>query len=213
MAPARTSPLMLLLRRWHSALVHQRRVRVLAEMLAERIPPGSTVLDIGCGDGTIGQLISQCKPGLAMQGAEVAPRPGCKIPCEAFDGATLPFPGDSFDVCLLVDVLHHTTDVAALLREAARVSRRFVLLKDHASENSFDAATLGLMDWVGNRPHGVGLTYNYQSRSQWKQHFAACHLREVSCTFEIPLYPAPFSWIAGRKLHFISALEKISRPV
>lgn len=199
---------MILLGRWHNVFVHQRRVRVLAEMLAERIPPPCKVLDIGCGDGTIGQLIAERRPGLAVEGVEVAPRPGCKIPCAPFDGKMLPFPSDSFDACLLVDVLHHTTDVAALLCEAARVSRRLVLLKDHASEGSLDAATLGFMDWVGNRPHGVGLTYNYQSRSQWKQHFEACHLRELSCEFEIPLYPAPFSWIVGRKLHFISVLEK-----
>jgi SAM-dependent methyltransferase len=204
---------MFLLRRWHNAFVHQRRVRVLAEMLAERIPAASSMLDIGCGDGTIGQLIAQRKPGIVVEGVEVAPRPGCKIPCAPFDGGTLPFPGDSFDVCLLVDVLHHTSDVVALLGEAARVSRRMVLLKDHASEGSIDAATLGFMDWVGNRPHGVGLTYNYQSRSQWKQHFEACHLRESSCVSEIPLYPAPVSWIAGRKLHFISVLEKTGERV
>jgi len=56
------------------------------------------------------------------------------------------------------DVLHHTQDPAVLLREAVRVSRSFVLLKDHLDENILDDVTLRLMDWVGNRPHGVVLT-------------------------------------------------------
>jgi hypothetical protein len=58
-----------------------------------------------------------------------------------------------------VDVLHHTDDVTVLLREAARVGRIFVLLKDHLCENLRDNATLRFMDWMGNRPHGGGLIY------------------------------------------------------
>jgi hypothetical protein len=107
-----------------------------------------------------------------------------------------------------VDVLHHTENPAILLREAARVSRSFVLLKDHLDESYFDNATLRLMDWVGNRPHGVVLTYNYQSREQWAKHVSNCGLAEVSWTTEVPLYPAPFSLLVGRGLHFVSLLRR-----
>jgi SAM-dependent methyltransferase len=194
--------------RWHHAFVFERRTRVLAEMLAAQIPPRASVLDIGCGDGTVGSLIKQLRPDVAMQGVEFLVRPGCKIECRQFDGSSLPFPDASFDVCLFVDVLHHTGDPAILLREAARVSRSFVLLKDHLDENVFDDATLRLMDWVGNRPHGVVLTYNYQSRKQWAEHFSNCGLAEVSWSTEVPLYPAPFSLVVGRRLHFVSLLNK-----
>jgi SAM-dependent methyltransferase len=143
-----------------------------------------------------------------VQGVEVLIRPGCKIECHTFDGHTLPFPDNSVDVCLLVDVLHHTSDVRVLLKEAARVTRASILLKDHLSENALDHATLRLMDWVGNRPHGVTLPYNYQSRAEWQVHFAATGLETVAFTSDLPLYPAPFSAIVGRKLHFIAALVK-----
>jgi hypothetical protein len=95
-----------------------------------------------------------------------------------------------------------------LLREAARVSNSLVLLKDHLGENFLDDATLRLMDWVGNRPHGVVLTYNYQSRKQWAEHFSNCGLTEVSWTTKVPLYPGPFSLVVGRGLHFVSLLKK-----
>jgi len=207
-APSENSLLLSAMKRGHRAFVHQRRVRVLAEALGAKIPPSASVLDIGCGDGTIASLIAELRPDISIKGVEVMVRPGCKIECHPFDGATLPFPDDSVDVCMLVDVLHHTSDVAVLLREAARVSRGYVLLKDHLSENALDHATLRFMDWVGNRPHGVTLTYNYQSRAQWDAHFAECGLVTESLTTDLALYPALFSALVGRKLHFVVLLQK-----
>jgi len=193
---------------WHRAFVFQRRTRVLAEMLAAQIPAGASVLDIGCGDGAIGSLIARLRPDISIQGVEFLVRPGCKIACRAFDGNSLPFQDGSFDVCLFVDVLHHTQDPSVLLREAARVSRMFVLIKDHLDENAIDNLTLRFMDWVGNRPHDVVLTYNYQSRREWSGHFLKCGLTEATWTTEVPLYSRPVSFLAGRSLHFVSLLKK-----
>jgi len=197
------------IRGWHRTFVFQRRTRVLAEILAKQIPQGASVLDIGCGDGTIGSLIKGLRPDISIQGVEFLVRPECKIECRVFDGAALPFPDASFDVCLFVDVLHHTQDPAILLQEAARVSRSFVLLKDHLVENILDDATLRLMDWVGNRPHGVVLTYNYQSRREWEEFFARCGLAETNWITRLPLYGPPMSLVAGRGLHFVSLLKKM----
>ena len=194
--------------RCHRAFVFQRRTRVLAELLASRIPQGASVLDVGCGDGTIAGRIAQLRPDISIQGVEVMVRPNCKVECRLFDGSKLPYPDASFDLCLFVDVLHHTQNPAILLREAVRVTRDFVLLKDHVDENILDDVTLRFMDWVGNRPHGVVLTYNYQSRKQWAAHFSTCGLKEETWKQDVPLYPWPFQMVLGRKLHFISLLRK-----
>jgi SAM-dependent methyltransferase len=153
-------------------------------------------------------LIAQLRPDVTVQGVEFLVRPGCKIECHSFDGSALPFADASFDVCLFVDVLHHTQDPSVLLREAVRVSRTWVLLKDHLDENFIDNLTLRFMDWVGNRPHGVVLTYNYQTRKQWEEHFSKCGLTIAHWGTEVPLYPLPFSLVAGRGLHFVSLLKK-----
>jgi SAM-dependent methyltransferase len=195
----------------HRRAVFGRRVRVLAELLATRIPEGASVLDIGCGDGSIAKLVTSYNPSVTMQGIEFAPRGNCMIECKAFDGSSIPYSAASFDVCLFVDVLHHVRDsrgIERLLSEACRVSRRYVLIKDHLCENSFDFKTLQFMDWVGNRPHGVILPYNYQSRAHWDKHFSVPGLKVKEWQTDIPLYPFPFSALFGRRLHYIGLLEK-----
>lgn len=189
----------------HHRLVGERRVRVLAELLAVHVPPGSSVLDIGCGDGEIGHLLHE-ETGATVEGLEVLARPGCKIPVRTFDGQTIPWPDKSVDLCLFVDVLHHADDMAALLREAARVARRAVLVKDHCCGSGWDRRVLKLMDWIGNRPHGVPLIYRYPSYEQWQQLCRACALRVQHWDQRLRLYPTGFNWLFGRRMHFVAVL-------
>jgi SAM-dependent methyltransferase len=194
----------------HGRLVHRRRTTVLGQRLAAITPAATaTLLDVGCGDGTVAKIVSMALPAVAVSGAEYAPRADCAIPCASFDGIHLPFPDRSFDGCMFVDVLHHSRDPLAILRDAARVSRDFIIIKDHVAENSLDHATLRFMDWVGNRPHGVELPYAYLSTREWQKLYGDAGLTEVQMNQEIPLYSVPFSWVFGRKLHFIALLVKM----
>lgn len=197
-----------LLGRAHGQLVHKRRIAVLGQRLATMLPASSTLLDVGCGDGAIASIVSQSINGLTVSGAEYAPRPDCAIPCVGFDGVHLPFPDQSFDGCLFVDVLHHSEDPLVILRDASRVCRDFILIKDHFAENTLDHMTLRFMDWVGNRPHGVILPYTYLSEQEWHKLYRNAGLIELQVEREIPLYPVPFSFVFGRTLHFIALLKK-----
>jgi SAM-dependent methyltransferase len=193
----------------HGQLVHKRRVAVLGRSLAAMLPAATSLLDIGCGDGTIAKIVEESTHGMTVSGAEFLPRHDCAIPCLGFDGVHLPYPDQSFDGCMFVDVLHHSRDALAIVCDAARVSRSFILIKDHLAENSLDHWTLRFMDWVGNRPHGVELPYNYLSNEEWQRLYRAAGLAEENVNREIPIYPVPFSWVFGRKLHFIALLRKI----
>lgn len=195
----------------HHSLVFKRRIAVLAQRLSALLRPGCTLLDVGCGDGALAALIRDAVPALQVQGVEVHARPDCSIACRLFDGERLPFPDRSFDGCLFVDVLHHTENPLTILREACRVSREFILIKDHLSETSTDYWVLRLMDWVGNSPHGVPLPYRYLSRAQWEGLYRELGIEPVSTETHLPLYPAPFSLLFGRGLHFISLLRKPRR--
>lgn len=196
--------------RTHERLVFNRRVAVLARMMGALVPPGSGILDVGTGDGQIAKLIAAEGTGNSVQGIDIMTRPDPHIPVTEFDGETIPFPDKSVDVVSFVDVLHHTEDPSVLIGEAARVARHAVLIKDHLSENGLDHLTLRFMDWVGNAPHGVVLPYNYAPRRDWDRWFDAAGLKTEIFETDVPLYPAPFSLIFGRGLHFVARLRPLS---
>ncbi len=209
MTPAKPRAAARLAKWFHGRWVLRRRARVLSALLTNLVPAGAVLLDVGCGDGRISHLIAQMNLTVLVRGLEVVPRPSCLIECAGFDGVSIPFPDDSVDVCLFVDVLHHTTHIAGLLSEARRVSRRFILIKDHFCEGKFDRAVLSFMDWVGNCGYGVKLPYNYQSKVQWHQILTGSGLRFVSLNEALSLYPPPFDLLFGRGLHFVVLCEKL----
>jgi SAM-dependent methyltransferase len=192
----------------HNKYVFQRRIQVLSDQIASVLGDSRTVLDIGCGDGTISQLSAQKKAtGVKFSGIDVMARPTCAIDFKLFDGHTIPFPDNSFDACTIVDVLHHLYHIKELVAEAKRVSSKYIIIKDHIYKNKFDYETLTFMDWVGNKPHGVEVIFNFKNEAFWKQLFDELGLEIISFNKHIPLYPFPFSMLFGRELHFVALLK------
>jgi len=187
--------------------VYGRRIRVLARHLAELLPRDASVLDVGSGDGLLASRIMAARPDVRISGADVLARPHSHIPVQLFDGVRLPFADRSFDVVMLVDVLHHASAQDALLREVARVARRGVLIKDHVLAGPLAWRTLAFMDWVGNARHGVALPYAYWTAERWREGFARAGLRESARRESLGLYPWPASLVFERRLHFIALLE------
>jgi SAM-dependent methyltransferase len=190
----------------HGGYVFDRRVAVLSRALAALMPPGASVLDVGCGDGSMGARIREQRTDVSLEGIDVYVRPQTAFSVQHFDGERIPFGDKSFDVCMFVDVLHHTKDPTTLLAEARRVARKAVVIKDHLREGFLAEETLSLMDWVGNARHGVVLPYNYWNRLQWDAGFARAGLRLDTWQQDIGLYLPPASLVFDRKLHFIARL-------
>lgn len=195
----------------HDSFVVDRRVRRLAELIAQIPPQSASVLDVGCGSGEVLAEILRRRPDLAAgaQGIDILIRPNIHFPITEFDGKTIPHPDKSFDVVTLVDVLHHTEDPRILLAEARRVARQQVIIKDHVKENVIDQVTLRFMDWVGNTRHGVNLPYNYLSRAEWNTVLADSGLVTRDWLTNLDVYPVPARWVFGRGLHMIAALEPV----
>jgi len=179
----------------------------LAEHLAGLFPAHANVLDVGCGDGWLAAEIKRRRPDLTIAGLDVLVRPDTHIIVTPFDGTHIPFPGRSFDSVLFVDVLHHTADPMILLREARRVARHTVVIKDHTRDGVLAGPTLRLMDWVGNARHGVSLPYNYWTGRQWRTAFDDLGLHPAVWKKDLHLYPAGTRWIFERSLHIIAVLS------
>lgn len=95
-----------------------------------RIRAGERILDLGAGTGRFAKLLSATNPVVALDASremlQVARGKGSFASVQG-DGHRLPFRAGSFDVTVLMMVLHHLVDYRAALRDVARVSRRVVL--------------------------------------------------------------------------------------
>ncbi len=191
----------------HQSRVLGRRVRILAQHIDPLVPQGSSVLDVGSGDGLLAQELLRRRSDVTIRGVDVLPRETCAISVTLYDGLSLPFPNDSFGTVTLVDVLHHAEDPVRLLREAARVTASLVI-KDHTSDRPLAATTLRIMDRIGNARHGVALPYCYWRRRTWLEHFGELGLEAASWESGLGLYPAPLSWVFGGSLQFLARVVR-----
>ncbi len=193
----------------HSKYIFPKRVETLVALVASLIPNGpGSVLDLGAGDGLFAKRLKEIRPELQISAVDSFARTQTHFPVELYDGKRLAHQDSTFDWVILVDVIHHAKDTEALVREAARVARKGVVIKDHLSENPIDAATLYFMDIVGNRRFGVALGTGYLSQSAWKRLYKAVGLTSEEQVERLHLYAGPLDWIFGRSLHFVARLRK-----
>lgn len=194
--------------RWlHGSMVFDRRVGAIARAIAPLMRPGERVLDIGCGSGQLAFRLLEFVKGMDIWGVETFMRPETEIPVLNYDGLRIPFADRVFDVSMLVDVLHHAEDPVAVLREARRVSRRAVVVKDHLRTGAWSHRILSFMDWVGNAPHGVDSKYHYFDTAEWSTMLGQARLDMASRSDHLGLYPWPASLIFERNYHFVAVLE------
>lgn len=191
----------------HSSFVYGRRIRRLGEILANLLPQHVSVLDVGCGDGLLATRIMEIRPDVEISGIDVLVREKTHIPVKQFDGVTIPEADKSVDVVMFVDVLHHTVDPIILLREASRVARQAVVIKDHTQNGLLAGPTLRFMDFVGNAHHGVALPYNYWPRKRWTEAFEQLGWSVADYQDNLQIYPWFADLVFGRSLHFAARLD------
>jgi SAM-dependent methyltransferase len=122
----------------HESVLRSHRWRTAensAAYLLPRLKSGDTLLDIGCGPGTItADLATQITPGrvtaletteeaLDLARAEIGRRGLQTVDFAVGDVHALDFPDDSFDVVHAHQVLQHVGDPVTALREMRRVTR------------------------------------------------------------------------------------------
>lgn len=188
-------------------LRNKRKVFALRDHLATLIPNGARVLDVGCGDGALAYSILQTRPDLEIRGIDVLIWNQTTIRIDQFDGHVIPYDDASVDVVMFINVLHHTEDPVGLLREATRVARRSILIKDHTCDGLFANWTLRFMDWVGNIGLGVPLPYEFWPQQRWVETFEMLGLKLTAWRSDLRLYPWPVTWIFDRSLHFVARLD------
>jgi ubiquinone/menaquinone biosynthesis C-methylase UbiE len=104
----------------------------MAKEIAQYIPMGTNVVDIGCGNGFIAYHLGAMVR-VPVMATDIVQAVAAPIDYRPFTGSRLPFPDHSFDVALFCYVLHHAPNAETLLAEARRVLRpqgRIIVYED-----------------------------------------------------------------------------------
>lgn len=153
------------------ATTYWRESAIVRNFLSD-IAAGSMVLDVGAGSGKLAQYISHSH-GVDVRMVDVVDHNSTDRPLTLYDGVHLPFTDESFDICLLVFVLHHAADPKQLLREVARVSKRRLIVVEDTPSNAFERAAWSRWDYFLN--HGqhddIAVAHEALSPMEWRNIF------------------------------------------
>ena len=105
------------------------------------------------------------------------------LTAQIYDGQIMPFATSAYDTALLSTMLHHTPDPDHILREAARIARRLIIIED-----VYDGP---VMEWLTKRFDSLmnlefkGHPHSNRTDAEWKASFARMNMTLLSCN----IYP------------------------
>lgn len=100
------------------------------EAAAQRIKPGSRILEVGCGDGYGTLFLADCERDFEIKAIDIneeiierinknSSREECRF--SPYDGAHIPYEDSAFDAVISFQVIEHVPNESAFLKELCRV--------------------------------------------------------------------------------------------
>jgi 2-polyprenyl-3-methyl-5-hydroxy-6-metoxy-1,4-benzoquinol methylase len=195
-----------------------RALSLRAQIVYGEIMPhlaGSSLLDIGCGDGRISSLVARSHSAFKrIQLVDVVNYVPAELELDFahyVEGRSLPTGDESFDTVLLLTVLHHASDPVGLLKLAWQAARRKLIIIESVVgigteelSNEDQIAFAAFVDWFYNRVlhDGVPVPCNFTTVEGWQSTFAKCNMPLVATNLlgrDIDI---------GPEYHVLFALEK-----
>ena len=150
------------------------------------ISSSDQVLDVGCGNGKFGEAIAKAYKA-DVRGVDVVNYANSDIKIDIYDGVSLPFKDNSFDVIVMCMMLHHVEHQEDLFDEAIRCSRRGLIIFEDTYFSPWQRLAIIWNDFYSNMVIGVikiikglegkgvlgmPLPYKFRSVAGWHSFFA-----------------------------------------
>lgn len=142
----------------------------VSNSILKMIDYNSKILDLGCGNGLISKkfknvirtdLFKQKKVENFLQSNAI----------------NLPFKDKTFNTTICIDMLHHTTNIIKVLKEMKRVTRDFLIIKEHAFKNSKEKILIHLGDFLTNNIKCEN--FNHLHYNMWLDIFEELNLKII----------------------------------
>jgi ubiquinone/menaquinone biosynthesis C-methylase UbiE len=131
------------------------------------------ILELGSGLGTVTHYFQH-------QGRQITPVDIDDLSLFAhikpiiYNGKNIPFDDKTFDVVLLLTVLHHTANLVSILTEARRVGQKIMIIEDIYDHRFQQYLTYGVDSLINFEFQGH--PHNNQTDSQWQKIFKSLNL-------------------------------------
>ncbi len=154
------------------------------ELIGEFLKKNERVLDIGAGSCTNTEFLK--KRGMKMTPLDVRNISVIRhIKPVLYDGKTIPFKKNSFDVALILSVLHHTPDPEKIIREAKRVAKRLIIMED-IYYGWVDKLVTHILDSLSNLEF-FGHPHSNRTDEQWQKLFRKLKLKIKKIKYGSPM--------------------------
>jgi 2-polyprenyl-3-methyl-5-hydroxy-6-metoxy-1,4-benzoquinol methylase len=152
----------------------QRRCQDIVGKIQPHLNTSASIIDIGCGVGQIAHALKTFGHQLTtIDVVDICLYPDLKP--RLYNGHRLPYAGRSFDVALLITVLHHTPEPLELILEARRIARQLIIMED-VYTNRLNHKLTCFMDVLLN-PESATHPHTNKTDKTWREIFAAQNLK------------------------------------
>jgi ubiquinone/menaquinone biosynthesis C-methylase UbiE len=157
-------------------------------LIEKYVTTGDRVLDMGAGTRWVSKRLGERK-NCEITLVDVLDCNETDLPLDIYDGKTLPYGDNEFDVTLLVFVLHHVMNQEQVLQEAARVCRKRIIIVEDTPKNLFERAVERFCDTALSIEHGFAAPHNFRRIEQWGELFSQLNLRLANQDVVKPFFP------------------------
>jgi SAM-dependent methyltransferase len=173
--------------------------------VASLAPAARSMLDIGASDGRVAARVAGMLGIVDVHGADVQLQPDPAIPVVEYDGRSLPFDDDRFDLVTIVDVLHHADDPTAVVRDALRVLTPggAIVVKDHLRLGAWSNMVLYAMDTASNFGVHTRAGGRYLSVDEWVRVANDAGGRIDTMVWPFQVHNLPWRAVARNEYHLL----------